>query len=177
MRQARALNACWQNVGRGFTLIETLIALVVAATAAAIILSQLRGLVARVEQERVHELAVFRLLNESARLSLGSPGGEVLAPVDAETLQINYRDPAWPVVTVRNFSATGEAVPPLVLAYTPFQLYSLSAGSYVLSVVAPGIRRSDAIMPTTNPVAAAATPAAPAATAAPAKVLLTPVLQ
>lgn len=60
--------------GRGFTLIETLIALVVAATAAAVILAQLRVLVARAEQERAHEMAVLRLLNESVRLSLGSPG-------------------------------------------------------------------------------------------------------
>lgn len=143
----REWNGCCQRGERGFTLIEALIALVVAATAAAIILSQLRGMVARVEQERAHELAVLRLLNESARLSLGSPGGEALVPVDANTLRIQYRDPAWPVVTVRNFSATGEAVPPLTLAYTPFQLYSIGDEPYVLSMVAPCIRRSDAIMP------------------------------
>lgn len=132
---------------RGFTLIETLIALVVAATAAAVILGQLRVLVARAEQERTHELAVLRLLNETTRLSLGSPGDERLEPVDADRLQIHYRDPLWPVVTVRNFAANGEKVPPLLLAYTPFQLYTVSEGAYALSVVAPGIRRPDAIMP------------------------------
>lgn len=158
-RQRRS--ACCPKVQPGFTLIETLIALVVAATAAAIILSQLRGLIARVEQERVHELAVFRLLNDSARFSLGFPGVEVVAPLDSDTLQVRYHDPAWPVVTVRNFSATGEAVPPLLLAYTPFQLYSLNAGSYGLSVVAPGIRRPDAIMPT-NPDSARDSAAQPA---------------
>lgn len=147
---------------RGFTLIETLIALVVAATAAAVILAQLRGLVARVEQERAHELAVLRLLNESARLSLGSPGGERLEPVDADTLRIHYRDPAWPVVTVRNFSATGQKLPPLPLAYTPFQLYTVSEAPYVLSVVAPGIRRPDAIVPK-EPAAAPAAAGVPAA--------------
>jgi prepilin-type N-terminal cleavage/methylation domain-containing protein len=146
----------FRNGARGFTLIETLIALVVAATAAAVILAQLRGLVARAEQARAHELAVLRLLNESARLSLGSPGGERLEPVDNDSLKIHYRDPAWPVVTVRNFSATGEPVPPLLLAYTPFQLYTVSEAPYVLSLVAPGIRRPDAILPKAEPPAPAA---------------------
>ena len=158
---------------QGFTLIETLIALVVAATAAAVILGQLRGLVARVEQERRHELAVLRLLNDSARLSLGSPGGETLAPVDASSLTIHYRDPAWPVVTVRNFSATTQKVPPLVLAYTPFQLYTASEGIYALSVVAPAIRRPDAIMPKKTPPA----PVLDGASALVPKVLLSPVLR
>lgn len=158
---------------RGFTLIETLIALVVAATAAAVILAQLRSLVARVEQERAHELAVLRLLNESARLALGSPGGERLEPVDASSLEIHYRDPGWPIVTVRNFSATGQKVPPLVLAYTPFQLYTVSEGAYALSIVAPGIRRPDAIMPKKpSPI-----PGADGAPALAPKVLLSPVLR
>ena len=145
---------------RGFTLIETLIALVVAATAAAVILAQLRVLVARAEQERTHEMAVLRLLNESVRLSFGSPGGERIEPVDKDSLQIHYRDPAWPVVTVRNFSATGQEVPPLVFAYTPFQLYTVSEGTHAFSLVAPGIRRPDAIMPKKPPPAGAAVPAA-----------------
>jgi prepilin-type N-terminal cleavage/methylation domain-containing protein len=163
---------------QGFTLIETLIALVVAATAAAIILGQLRGLVARVEQERAHELAVLRLLNDGARLSLGSPGGEVLVPVGADSMQIRYRDPAWPLVTVRNFSVSGQKVPPLLLAYTPFQLYSLNQGPYALSVVAPGVRRPDAILPKKSAVTrAAGAPSAEGAAVTPPKVSLTPVLQ
>jgi len=125
-------------------------------------------LVARVEQERTHELAVLRLLNESVRLSLGSPGGERIEPVDKDRLQIHYRDPAWPVVTVRNFSATGQKVPPLPLAYTPFQLYTVSAEPYALSVVAPGIRRPDAILPKEPAPAATGAPAAkPRATLTP----------
>ena len=149
----------FRNGARGFTLIETLIALVVAATAAAVILAQLRTLVARAEQERAHELAVLRLLNESARLSLGSPGGERLEPVDNDSLKIHYRDPAWPVVTVRNFSATGQQAPPLLLAYTPFQLYTVSEPPYALSLVAPAIRRPDAILPKQPAPAPAGVPA------------------
>jgi prepilin-type N-terminal cleavage/methylation domain-containing protein len=158
--------------GEGFTLIETLIALVVAATAAAVILGQLRVLVARVEQERRHELAVLHLLNDGARLSFGSPGGEVLTQLDANTMQIRYRDPAWPAVMVGNFSATGQKVPPLMLAYTPFQLYTVSEGSYTLSQVAPGIQRPDAIMPKTAaaPVVTSGVPGLPK------KVSLSPVM-
>jgi prepilin-type N-terminal cleavage/methylation domain-containing protein len=132
---------------RGFTLIETLIALVIAASAAAVILAQLRGLVARVDQERSHELAVLRLLNASARLALGSPGGERVEPADKDSLRIHYLDPTWPEVTVRNFSSTGQAVPPVVFAYTPFQIFTVSEGPYALSLVAPGIPRPDAIPP------------------------------
>ena len=105
-------------------------------------------------------MAVLRLLNESVRLSLGSPGGERIEPVDKDSLRIHYPDPAWPLVTVRNFSATGQQVPPLVFAYTPFQLYTVSEGTHAFSLVAPGIRRPDAIMPKKPPPAGAAAPAA-----------------
>lgn len=142
----------------GFTLIETLIALVVAATAAAAILSQLRGLVARVEQERAHELAVLQLLNESARLSFGSPGGERIETVDEERLRIIYADPARPVVTVRNFSARNQRIPPVALAYTPFQVYTLSERNHEFSLLAPGIRRADTIMPKKSAVGAGGVP-------------------
>lgn len=143
---------------QGFTLIETLIALVVAATAAAVILTQLRGLVAREEQVRRHEMSVLRLLNESVWLSLGSPGGERVVQEDPFTLRIFYPDPARPPVQVHNFSADGRKVPPLALAYTPFQRYSVATESYEFSVVAPAVRREDAIKPAPKLAVAGAPP-------------------
>ena len=129
----------------GFTLIETMVALMIAATAAALILTQLRGMIARVDQERQHELDALRVLNQSAWFAIGSPGDEKLVPVDETSMRIQYRDPERPAVTVRNFSAPSNDVPPIVLAYTPFQQYSISAGNYSLSLIAPGIERPDAI--------------------------------
>ena len=145
---------------RGFTLIETLIALVIAAAAAAIILSQVRTLMLRAEKEQAHQLALLQLLNDSLRLSYR--GLQATAPLieqDRLVMQAPVAGQDDPLqVEVRNFSVQGEVLPPVPLAYTPFQLFGVSRDRYTLHALAPGLKPSaDAL------AAAGLAPANPAA--------------
>ncbi len=96
---------------RGFTLLETLVALVVAATAAAIILSFTRSQYLRAVKEREHAGAVTRVLNNAVRLNL-----------------LNWR--AWPVTSGSDFlmldngSKTSEELSPGPLEVRNFLLGS-----------------------------------------------------
>ena len=153
---------------RGFTLIETLIALVIAAAAAAIILSQVRTLMLRAEKEQAHQLALLQLLNDSLRLSYR--GLQATAPLieqDRLVMQAPVAGQDDPLqVEVRNFSVQGEVLPPVPLAYTPFQLFGVSRDRYTLHALAPGLKPSvDALSAAglTPPKPAAAESAAPPA--------------
>ena len=127
---------------RGFTLIETLIALVIAATAAAIIFSQLRTLTLRAEKEQAHQLALLQLLNDSLRLSYrGLQATSPLIEQDRLLLQAPVAGQEDPLrVEVRNFSVGGEVLPPVSIAYTPFQLFGVSRNRYTLHALAPGLK-------------------------------------
>lgn len=140
---------------RGFTLIETLIALVVAATAAAVILSMVRGLRAGVEQEHAHEWDVLRLINDSLRLAVVGVDEKrvVLEPKATDQLLLRFDAPELPRVVVRNFSVTVPRVPPITLAYTPLQQFSLEQGIYTLTVIGPSLSRPDMILPRSKQVA------------------------
>jgi prepilin-type N-terminal cleavage/methylation domain-containing protein len=125
---------------RGFTLIETLVALLIAAIGAAVVLSHVRTLMLRSEREQAHQLAALQLLNDSLRLSHGGPPAS--APqLEGDELVIEAA-PAegWPTVRVWNFSTRGETLPPIAIAYTPFQLFGVSRDRYTLHAVAPGLK-------------------------------------
>lgn len=122
---------------KGFTLIETLVALTLAATAAAIMLASVRGLFLRAEQARTHEVAVVTLLNDLTRIAHAHwrngqlethPDNMVLATPELPTIQVDN-------ATIR----AGQPAPPLAVAFTPFQRYSLHSQRHALSFLAPSL--------------------------------------
>lgn len=120
----------------GFTLIEVLVALVVAAMAAAVVLSFTRTQYLRAAQERTYATAVTQLVNDAVRLritdwrewvfELPQPperAGRLTAPPWAagDSVVINAN------LGVDNFVLfSQDHVPPLAIAYTPIQRFSLS---------------------------------------------------
>ena len=158
----------------GFTLLETLIALVIAAVAASVILSHVRTLMLRSEREQSHQLAVLQLLNDSLRLTHGAMPAAPIPRIEKEELWIDLADKDWegmPPVGVSNFSARGEALPPLSFAYTPFQLYGTSRDRYTLFAIAPSLKppvgvTSNSYLPTPLPAPAPVEPTATAAVSA-----------
>ena len=134
----------------GFTLIETLVALVIAAAAAAVILSHVRTLMLRAEKEQAHQLAVLQLLNDSLRVSYGRFANAGTPRLEDNALLLDVaatRGAAMAPVRVSNFSPTGEKLPPISFAYTTFQLFSIGRDRYAINAVS-------AALP--SPVAAAA---------------------
>ena len=130
--------------GRGFTLIETLVALLIAAIGAAVVLSHVRTLMLRSEREQAHQVATLQLLNDSLRLAHGGP--PVSAPrLERDDLLIEGapEDDA-PTVRVRNFSVSGATLPPISIAYTPFQLFGVSRDRYTLEAIAPALKSPEA---------------------------------
>lgn len=131
---------------RGFTLLETLVALVVAATAAAIILSFTRAQYQRAVKEREHAGAVTRVLNNAVRLNLHhwrawpmTPGNGSLT-LESPTVTTEATRPG--PVDVRNFLLrSAELMPPIEIAYTPLQEFYVgeTAGRYSLSFIAAAL--------------------------------------
>jgi type II secretory pathway pseudopilin PulG len=127
-------------------LLETLVALVVAATAAAIILSFTRAQFQRVVKEREHTRAATQVLNNSVRLSLLDWRAWPLAP-DKGYLTMEERTGAPEAVNpgsleVRNFLLrSSDLIPPVEIAYTPLQQFTVGETSrrYSLSFVAAAL--------------------------------------
>lgn len=135
---------------RGFTLIETLVALVIAAIAAAVILSQVRALMLRAEKEQSHQLAVLQLLNDSLRISHGRIPSQPLPRLEHDTLLIDAQTTdgqQTPLVKVRNFLLNDEKLPPISFAYTPFQLYSTEQDRYAIHIVSGALPSPDVPAP------------------------------
>jgi len=127
---------------RGFTLIETLVALVIAAIAAAVILSQVRTLMLRAEKEQSHQLAVLQLLNDSLRVSHGGFANPPAPRLEQDALLIDARaanNEKTPLIKVRNFLLNDEKLPPISFAYTPFQLYIAEQDRYALHFVSAAL--------------------------------------
>ena len=129
---------------RGFTLIETLVALVIAAIAAAVILSQVRTLMLRAEKEQSHQLAVLQLLNDSLRATHGGFAKLAVPRLEQDELQIEAQavvndEKALPLVKVRNFLPNGGKLPPISFAYTPFQLFITEQDRYAIHSVSAAL--------------------------------------
>jgi prepilin-type N-terminal cleavage/methylation domain-containing protein len=127
----------------GFTLIETLIALTVAATAAAVILAQVRGLYQRAERETAATYAATRLLNNAARLGADAAWRDGAMQVRDGAL-VPTPPPAWlaGVLAIHNFAVSGDArsTPPVEAAYTPFQRAALAEDGRELCLLVPALR-------------------------------------
>lgn len=124
---------------RGFTLIEVLVALTVAGAAAAVILAQIHGLMRRADQERRHQDMVSGLLNDSARLA-ATVIAEARQELGDEKITLHPGGRDLPMVEVSNVSVAGEKVlPPIRIAYTPFQRYAVVREGRELSFLAPAL--------------------------------------
>ena len=127
---------------KGFTLVETLVALVIAATAAAVILSHVRTLMLRAEKEQSHQLAVLQLLNDSLRVSYGNPATSLPPRIEQDALVLDAgrtSDGTIPPIRVRNFSVQGEQLPPISFAYTPLQLFITERDRYAIHAVSAAL--------------------------------------
>lgn len=132
---------------RGFTLIETLVALVIAATAAAIILSHVRTLMLRAEKEHSHQSAVLQVINDSLRLSRTAVTAASLRSrpekdcLMLEGYELSQRELS--AVQACNIAVKGEPLPPISFAYTPFQSFGVSRDQYSLYFVSPALPAPD----------------------------------
>ena len=132
---------------RGFTLLETLVALVIAATAAGIILTHVRTLMVRAEKEHDHQSAVLQVINDSLRLSRTTvtPASLHLRPekdcLMLEGYELSQHD--LTAVQACNIAIKGEVLPPITFAYTPFQSFGVSRGQYSLYFVSPSLPSPD----------------------------------
>lgn len=133
---------------RGFTLIETLVALVIAATAAAIILSHVRTLMLRAEKEHRHQAAVLQVINDALRLSQTAVSASALHTrqeqgcLVLEGYELAQRDLS--AVQACNIAVNGdEPLPPIGFAYTPFQRFGVSKDQYSLYFVSPALPSPD----------------------------------
>ena len=127
----------------GFTLLEVLVALIIAAIAAAVILSQVRTLMLKAEKEQAHQIAATQLLNDALRISPGVISADVRVRQDKDALIIEPAGSAGretQVVRVSNFSLNNEKLPPIDLAYTPFQRFEIKRDRYSLSAIAPALK-------------------------------------
>lgn len=109
----------------GFTLIETLVALVVATTAATVIFASVRALLQRAEQEQRQLSSAVSTLNASVLYATFAPYPNPLLTPNVEHVEVQPTDSQLPAMRVRNFSVLGDKVlPPVSVAYTPFQAYT-----------------------------------------------------
>lgn len=139
---------------RGFTLIETLVALVLATIAAAVVLEQVHSLMQRAEREQSHQLAAMQLLNDSLRMSNGGISDFPIPRLEKDHLVIepyDSNDLGLPVIEVRNYSVRNEALPPIEFAYTPFQSFEVSRDRYTLHALRPGIKAPESAATETLP--------------------------
>ncbi|HEY6898506.1 MAG TPA: prepilin-type N-terminal cleavage/methylation domain-containing protein [Rhodocyclaceae bacterium] len=151
---------------RGFTLIEVLVALTVAGAAAAVILAQIHGLMRRADQERRHQDMVSGLLNDSARLA-AIVIAEAHQQLGDEKISLQPSGQGLPTVEVSNISVAGEKVlPPIRIAYTPFQRYSVVREGRALSFLAPALPAVSTVRSPISP--SSPLPAAAAKASAPA---------
>jgi len=130
----------------GFTLIETVVALVVLAIGAGVVLQHLRSLIVRAEKEQAYVIEAMQLLNESSRLPHWPlTSMQLLTTREGTGLYAQRLTMTWPglpnapAVEVKNFSLIDQPLPPLDLAYTPGQRFILEKGRLTLSRLAPSL--------------------------------------
>lgn len=156
-------------------------ALVITATAAGIISAFLRGILARVEKEQLHQFAALRLLNQAALFRTAPTKDTRLVYSNDKSLQLIFPEPNLPEAKVENFQPDPSTLlPPITIAFTPYQRYSLSQDRYTLTFLQPSLPSPVArgqtvakpLLPTT-PAAAAAGTAISATSAVPVAPLST----
>lgn len=122
----------------GFTLVEVLVALLIVAGASAAILGYLRSLLQYQERFGAQQTVTSRLLNQVAMLHLGSLTGARLEYVGADA-RLVPPDSSSPALTLSNFSIEGKRVPPVEIAYTPWQVYTLTEAQRTLPLLMTGL--------------------------------------
>ena len=110
-------------------MVEVLVALVIAASAAAIILTHLRGLTDLSWRLRRQQTETSQLLNEAAQLTLPDWSSYSTHTLREDDVAISLQGEAAPSVFVSNFNLQ-EAVEPVPIdrAYTPYQIYRVRQG-------------------------------------------------
>lgn len=143
-----------KNAG-GFTLIETLVALVVAATTASVVLALTHSHYRRAEQSRSLADSVTAVLNDSAAISAGAWREGALAAgtgADAGAIwQLVPTDRALPPLRVENIELAGNPAPPLAVAYTPFQRFGIIRDGHSLWLIAPSLPPPAAVQAAPKP--------------------------
>lgn len=130
-----------QGLQDGFTILEVLVALVIAATASAIIFSHLRTLVDLNIRVRQHQQDVTVTLNEAAYLLAPDWGQSARVSLGDDRVTIALRDEFAPSLYVSNFSLEADdELPPLTRAFTPYQIYRVQPGKrYDVSFLFPNL--------------------------------------
>jgi prepilin-type N-terminal cleavage/methylation domain-containing protein len=130
-----------QNRQDGFTILEVMVALVIAATASAIIFSHLRALVDLNIRVRQHQQDVTITLNEAAYLLAPDWGQQARFSLTDREVAIALRDKFSPSLFVSNFSLEAkDDLPSVSRAFTPYQVYRVQPGKrYDVSLLFPNL--------------------------------------
>ena len=142
MTRLRRMRLAFFPGADGFTLVEVLVAMTILVISATVILGYVRTLMQRAEREQAHQLAVLRVLNDSLRLVHGGARDAGAPRLEGDKLVIAPLNPArdaLPPVEVRNFSALGEVLPAVGLAYTPYQVFGVAREGYSLHLLGPSL--------------------------------------
>jgi prepilin-type N-terminal cleavage/methylation domain-containing protein len=108
---------------RGFTLLETLIAMVILAMASGVVLQHVRTIMDYVRRAQLHFRDADRMLNETAEFGLSDFKGLDVIMRDGH-IDLARRGESKPVVEVFNLPYGGTTIP-IDRAYSPFQLFLL----------------------------------------------------
>ena len=114
----------------GFTILEVLVALVIAATASAVIFTHLRTLIDLNARVNEHQREVTAALNEAAYVLGPDWGARARTRLREQDIAVLLRGEFSPTLFVSNFMLDDkEALPPVDRAFTPYQLYRVQPGA------------------------------------------------
>jgi prepilin-type N-terminal cleavage/methylation domain-containing protein len=123
----------------GFTLLETLVAIVILSVAAAIVLDHVRGLIDYVRRSQVHYRDVQGMLNRAAGMGLKDLG-TMTGRLRDDHIELVPPGESSPIANVYNVPFSGVLVP-IDKAYSPYQLYVLPGTlGRDLPLVLPGLK-------------------------------------
>jgi len=124
----------------GFTILEVLVALIIATTASAVIFSHLRTLIDLNARLRQHQQDVTVTLNESAYLLAPDWGQRAGIALTENEVAITLHDSSAPSLYVSNFSLEDEELPAVSRAFTPYQIYRVQPGKrYAVELLFPNL--------------------------------------
>jgi len=122
----------------GFTLLEVLIALIIVATASAIILTHIRTMMDMNIRLRQQQDEVTQLLNRVAQFPL-SDFNRMRTKTSRNTVQI-YTNNGKKIVTVKNYIDGQNNPPPINKIYTAYQHYIFNTAHQQITLLLPGMR-------------------------------------